>query len=182
MNLRERFSRIRTGRGFGVHSPFAFWLLTDVIRGRYAYYGYEEIEEALERRPEEGALRSHCRLILRLAGRMGPEVAVLPDGCPEAVKAAVRGAGRRIKILSPRVAVRSGHRLILWKESKLPQGPALEVALSQEGSVVVVHRAAPGAKEALLNQMTCGVLIDGGSALIAVVRKEISKASYDILL
>ncbi len=180
MKLSERLRRLRTSRGFGVHSPFAFWLLTEVIRNRYSYYGYEDIEAALERHPEEGALRSHCRLLLRLAGRMGVEVAVLPDGTPEAVRAAVRGAGKRIRLLSPRAGVRGGHRMFLWTRAGLPKNPALEEALDQEGSVVVVFQPAPGVKEELLDMMNCGVLVDGISALVVVVRKNLSKASYDV--
>lgn len=182
MKLVERFRRIRTGKGFGVHSPFAFWLLTEVIRGRYAYYGYEEIEEALEQHPEEGVLRGHCRLLLRLAGRMGAAMAILPDGTPAAVKAAVKGAGRRIRILSPRASLRGAQRLLLWSEGELPQGNALPAVLSREGSLIVVLRPGQGVKEELWEAMGGGVLIDGGSVLIGVVKKDIRKACYEILL
>lgn len=182
MSPLERIRRIRTGWGFGVHSPFAFWLLTEVIRGRYAYYGYEEIEEALERHPKEGALRSHCLLLLRLAGRLAPETAVLPCDCPAAVRTAVKGAGKKIRILSQRVPPRGGRRMLLWSVSKVTQATALQVALGREGSVIVVFRPDSGVKEEIWDKMSCGLLVDGGSVLIAVVKEGLQKACYEILL
>ena len=85
---------------------------------------------------------------------------------PKAVRAAVRGAGKRIRLLSPRAGVRGGHRMFLWTRAGLPKNPALEEALDQEGSVVVVFQPAPGVKEELLDMMNCG--------------KNLSKASYDV--
>lgn len=37
--------RLRHRRGFGVHSPFAFSLITKVIEENFMYYSYAEIEQ-----------------------------------------------------------------------------------------------------------------------------------------
>lgn len=37
--------RLRHRRGFGVHSPFAFNLITKVIEENFMYYSYAEIEQ-----------------------------------------------------------------------------------------------------------------------------------------
>lgn len=63
--------RFRTSRGFGVHSPFAYALVTDALRpgSGYAYY----VSAAL---PDEDT-----RLVYRLAAHLGAgEV----KGCPQA--------------------------------------------------------------------------------------------------
>lgn len=39
--------RFRNKRGYGVHSPFAFHLITEIIREKYPYYKFEVIDEAI---------------------------------------------------------------------------------------------------------------------------------------
>lgn len=54
------FKRLRTSGGFGVHSPFAFSLITDTLRmsAGYAYYAYSSLPDLT------------ARLIYRLAARL----------------------------------------------------------------------------------------------------------------
>ena len=45
MNPWESYLRWRHSRGFGVHSPFAYRFVTDVLRpGQYGYYAYHEAD------------------------------------------------------------------------------------------------------------------------------------------
>lgn len=37
--------RLRSSRGFGIHSPFAYNFVLNVLRERYPYYAYDEIIE-----------------------------------------------------------------------------------------------------------------------------------------
>ena len=44
----NNYLRWRHSKGFGVHSPFAYNLVTTVVRpGIYGYYGYDDIESAI---------------------------------------------------------------------------------------------------------------------------------------
>lgn len=63
----EWLKRLRTSKGFGVHSPFAFSLITDTLRPRpgYAYYAYSILSDPTD------------RLIYRLAARL--DVAAISD-------------------------------------------------------------------------------------------------------
>ena len=42
--LLTSFNRYKRSKGFGVHSPFAFYLILNVLRERLPYYAYANIE------------------------------------------------------------------------------------------------------------------------------------------
>ena len=77
MNMVQLFRRIRYSKGFGVHSPFAFNLITQVIGEKEcAYYSYDEIALLLQKlkyNPETVALKKPAlskkkgELLFRLA-------------------------------------------------------------------------------------------------------------------
>ncbi len=69
--------RFRYRRGYGVHSPFAFDLITTVIYEKANYYSYKEIESSelyKNRRKHERYTTSKKlnRLLFRLANRLQP--------------------------------------------------------------------------------------------------------------
>ena len=58
----------RRGRGFGVHSPLAYDLITNTLADKPAYYGDSEIERIFAS-PRKRRLG---RIVLRLAARFNP--------------------------------------------------------------------------------------------------------------
>ena len=65
--LKQRFKhaiRFRHKRGYGVHSPFVFDLITNVIKEKAVYYDFERIESKGNIREKE---RKLYRLLFRLA-------------------------------------------------------------------------------------------------------------------
>ncbi|PWL62249.1 MAG: hypothetical protein DBY35_03720 [Bacteroidales bacterium] len=58
------FNRYRRSRGFGVHSPFAYYFIKRVIKEQWGYYAYEDIDKAARR---EKVSRSEARLLFRVA-------------------------------------------------------------------------------------------------------------------
>lgn len=66
--------RIRYRRGYGVHSPFAFNLITDVIYQRLPYYQYQSLAEAEKRCPADQRYepRKLKRLLFRLVNEVQP--------------------------------------------------------------------------------------------------------------
>lgn len=64
-------SRMRQAWGFGVHSPFAFRLITKVIREKARYYAYDDIEAVCHDRVEEHLSRQQKRLRKRISASRG---------------------------------------------------------------------------------------------------------------
>lgn len=75
--------RIRHRCGYGVHSPFAFNLITGVIYEHSPYYKYTELkkqEKSLAREKGQGWARMHSlklkRLLFRLVNHVGPATVI----------------------------------------------------------------------------------------------------------
>ena len=70
-------ARFRHRCGYGVHSPFAFRFITEVIYERHPYYAYAELDKLL---PLDMRLRQRkgLHLLLRLANHLQPKAIVLP--------------------------------------------------------------------------------------------------------
>ena len=70
-------ARFRHRKGYGVHSPFAFRFITDVIYERHSYYAYAKLDKVL---PFSMQLRKRkgLHLLLRLANHFQPQTIVLP--------------------------------------------------------------------------------------------------------
>lgn len=98
----EAYKRWRHSRGFGVHSPFAYHIVTAAITPsrRYAYYGYADIDTALETVPSKeytyGQLRKDARLLLRLAVALGTRRIFIPADAHRALRAAAEASGAMV--------------------------------------------------------------------------------------
>lgn len=70
-------ARFRHRRGYGVHSPFAFRFITDVIYENHPYYAYRELDSRLPL-PMRLRQRKGLHLLLRVANHLQPDTIVLP--------------------------------------------------------------------------------------------------------
>ncbi len=86
--------RVRHRKGYGVHSPFAFDLVTNVLYNGERYYAYEEMDRTL-RWWQRGRVRSRRRLLFRLANYRRPET-LCCSGVDEETAAAVRHGSRGV--------------------------------------------------------------------------------------
>ncbi|MCM1224393.1 MAG: hypothetical protein NC548_59090 [Lachnospiraceae bacterium] len=149
--------RYRHSRGFGVHSPFAYRLITECLRERlpyYAYAGFTGLEQCL-------AFRLAVFFQPRRIRGMGKEAERL-------VKAARKGCPKAIPADAPAVAAFGG-----VCEDLLIIGPSfsLEPGWAPPMSAAVLVVANPGAVEAMRKSMAAlgfGMsFIDGPTALFA---------------
>lgn len=84
--------RFRHRRGYGVHSPFAFGFITDVVYEKTPYYKYEELaaQSLCSRLPREPA--RVLRLLFRLVNYAQPRTLV--DAGPETAASLYLKAGK----------------------------------------------------------------------------------------
>lgn len=68
--------RFRKRRGYGVHSPFAFSLLEDVVYESLPYYAFKELDAGLEWR-QRFRVRRYLHLLFRLTNYQHPSQIIL---------------------------------------------------------------------------------------------------------
>ena len=63
--IAESYKRWRHTRGYGVHSPYAYSVVKEVVRPgrRYAYYGYDDIDNAIDSNAVRHARRMATTLL-----------------------------------------------------------------------------------------------------------------------
>lgn len=93
MRLWQYFTRWRHGRGFGVHSPLAYDLLTNVLNAPEAYYGDAYIETLFD---TPGEIH-RGRALLRLVAKFRPGIVFFGPGVSRHWADIVRRADSRIK-------------------------------------------------------------------------------------
>lgn len=80
-NPLKALSRYRTGKGFGVHSPFAFNFILKVLREKWGYYDYAIIDEECSKH-EDGIKEKYARLTFRIINHFNPDsIALIGNGC-----------------------------------------------------------------------------------------------------
>lgn len=95
----DSYLRWRHSKGFGVHSPFAYHIVTTAITPgrRYAYYGYAPIDTILETTPAKdfsfGKIRKDARLLLRLSVALGAKRIFLSSEAHPAFRVAAEVSG-----------------------------------------------------------------------------------------
>lgn len=71
--------RVRKRRGYGVHSPFAFLFLSDVVYETLPFYAFTELDKQLKWQ-QRFRLRRYLHLLFRLVNYLQPEVLVFGGG------------------------------------------------------------------------------------------------------
>ncbi len=97
MWLTDAWQKLRHSRGFGIHSPLAFNIATEIIRCPYDYYAYTEIDDYLRGAIRISRLRRRCRMIFRLIARYSPKQALVSPSWHPAMRRACELSDSRLK-------------------------------------------------------------------------------------
>lgn len=93
------WQRLRHAKGFGIHSPFAFRLITEVLNEKTPYYCYGAVDSWGGPVPA-----GDLKLLVRLLSRFRPERVALVCAAPERrndYERLVRMADSRVRFVSP---------------------------------------------------------------------------------
>lgn len=172
------FQRWRHTRGYGVHSPFGYQLVTRAIRpGHVAYYGYADIDNALSG-PHIGRLRREARMLLRLAAMLNPASIFMQNGAHPAYQAAVRALGTRTRIIrTPKQAASCDMICSLGDFIPLDM---LKQALSAPGHCVAVRDIPDGWADQLFEALPQGIMFSGPNNILVINRDGMQKINYPV--
>lgn len=160
--MTNNISRWWRGRGFGVHSPFAFKFITATLHCPHAYYAYGAIaDEARTQREQEDAERLF-RIVLHFRPRSIERRGVLSP----AMETAVAEASAAFRVASER-------RLTIVAE------PQSAVALEPDTVTVFVGHGCELAKQLSVNP-EYGMIFRGRRMVVAVMSTALPFQQFDV--
>lgn len=184
------YRRWRHTRGYGVHSPFAFQLVSDILRlqNRYSYYGYRSIEREMSanlhsRNPEKYTRKAEkeAKLFLRLVAFLNPGSIYLPHSSEyRLLHIAAKQADSRIKIFTSDKNL-DKCRMICATTDSLSSERLMEHIRRPE-AILFLKGDDPALIKKLFDSLPEGLLLQGTHHAIFIHRRGMMKLSYSIIL
>ena len=158
----NRYSCWRHGRGFGIHSPFAFSLITEVLRQKLPFYGYADISR--DRR---------MRLLYRLVVRFRPRRVMIVSSQPALLEATVCRASRLVSLVDSAPDM-------LVADAVDCSADAIG-RLLRPGMSALILNADKSTRAVLSEAMPCGMLFDNrhGTMVIAAL-EHLPRQDFDV--
>lgn len=174
--LSDIYKRWRHSKGYGVHSPYAYKIVTEVIQQPkgYSYYGYDKIK-GLSQRKE----RRFLRMLLRLASYTDiGSVYLNKSKKNKPIKDTLLSANSEIKII-PEKAFINDARLIMAQgdELKIEQ---MQDLLDRPGRILLLRQPSPGIESQLFEALEEGVMFYSPSMILIISRPGIQKVKYSM--
>ena len=164
--IAESYKRWRHTRGYGVHSPYAYSVVKEVVRPgrRYAYYGYDDIDT-----------------LLRLAAFLRTDTAFIPRTENSSLYlTALKAANSKIKITS---AVQEASRCkLVCSTSDFVPLDTLKSLIRTQGRAIAIFNAPDGWKDRLFEEIGEGLMLHGSHNLIVISRPGMQKVSYSVII
>ncbi len=132
MGLRKAFQRLRHGRGFGVHSPYAYRFITEVLHQPHSYYAYAHV-------PDDILSAHDWKLLVRLAVHFRPKTIALGPGVPSRV-------GRFVHKIVPRARFGDSPDLLI-AFNQIPQEYEKDVCAGDLHAIVLNSKSMPDAAD-----------------------------------
>lgn len=179
--IRKRINRYRHGKGFGVHSPFAFHFITTILNCKYSYYGYSEIEEAIPTIKSNKTLRHDAKLILRLIARYNIKSITLPQNTHKAISIAAKTAYSGIEIISSPQENREYH--LTYIHSEVPNSNVIKNTLSSNHNILIFkgisNKELYSQFSEITTDMSAGAIFKDDDIAIVFTNKKLPSLKYD---
>lgn len=181
MNLWRHYLRWRHSKGYGVHSPYAYRLITEVLRpGRYGYYAYQQLDKLA--RPDKNLKSSfirEARFLVRLVIFLKAK-RILNTGEKDYASQVVARVMKLVFFFSENQSsfnLKSGDLLVV-KGGKLGKD-ILNEAVSRGTSVFAINPDKEF-RQILELPIENGLLLTGRNKIILIPRKEMTYVAYEI--
>ena len=166
--IAQRYKRWRHGRGFGVHSPFAYRVVTDILHPARGceYYSMKRLNYLIRHYPSR--TRRFCRLLFRMAARL-PITTLLIPGDHSALPAEVmKNANSRLHFTRHLPANIGSGLLILADPAEVSQSHL--TALHTPGVYLFIRnlKSRPGILDAALAARKGGWTFESPDAALIV--------------
>lgn len=160
LKLQLAFSRWRHGHGFGIHSPFAYRFVTEVLRQDYGYYAYLRLPGS-----------EHFRTIFRVVLALRP-AAIALVGCDE-YRRAVREAMPHAHLCKP-----SDAEMIIVDGAAEPR---FDLSAYPKAHAVVLHYKHLKSWESYKEVLTAGMTFaNGGSMAVSAALTHLPRQDFDV--
>ncbi|MCM1255920.1 MAG: hypothetical protein NC221_07365 [Duncaniella sp.] len=171
MELFKPIKRWWRSKGFGIHSPFAFYFILRVLREKLPYYAYSEI---LRLNPTKVSHRNLLTLF-RIICHFSPAQATLPEESPKELRKTIVLADSRIHLTEKP----SNFQCYIGSETESHNEQIYKV-VKNEGVIVILHPTAESLK--IKKQMTSGMTFINSdrSMFIAVTRHDLPRQDFEI--
>lgn len=185
-SIAEAYKRWRHGRGFGVHSPFAYFMVKEVVRPArgYDYYGYKDIDEAwlnMQNSEHRRSMRRQARILLRLAARLDIHTAFMPKAqTATPFIAALQAANSQITIYNASSDIHKCDLILSARDYVSLE--ALQSFLRLDNKVLGMRNVPEGWADALFSSLPQGLMLRDHDSLIIVSRPVMQKVAYAIKL
>lgn len=159
-------NRRRHRRGFGIHSPFAFRFVTEVLCQPLPYYGYADIGRD-----------SRLRLLLRLTASFRPATVLLLSSQPDRLAATVRRASPSAKTVKKADGVRPDFVVA----DDLDARPADYLPLVEDGAHLLLLNAAKESIREIRAELSRGMLFDNNRGTVVVAAyAHLPRQNFDV--
>ncbi|MCH5233234.1 MAG: hypothetical protein J1E78_06295 [Muribaculaceae bacterium] len=179
----KSYLRWRHSKGYGVHSPFAFRFVNEVVKsGIYGFYGYSEIDhEILIEKGVPPRLRNEMRLLLRILNFLDIKRVVSIMPIPRFVSATATILNIPCIACNNQTKFKFNKGDILILPEPAPEMPQ-EIIMSAIETGVTVYALKPSAsEEAIIRKpIAKGLLLTGKNKLILIPRQEMEYVDYDV--
>lgn len=177
------YLRWRHSKGYGVHSPFAYRLITLAVnpaRG-YGFYGYQAIDSALEssRGKAFRLMRHDARLLLRVASFLRIRRVLLSSESHKAFSAAVVAAGAKVETASARHIPQPNDGDMLVAYGSWPGAAEISRRMAA-GSAVFAIDPEPESRDAVVRFLGNGLLLEGKRIVLVVPNKDMVFTRYSL--
>lgn len=180
--LSEAYKRWRHTRGYGVHSPFGYSIIKDVVSPChiYGYYGYDDLDAAICSHGKERN-RKFYRMILRLAAVCDIDSAYLIENADlPVIRRALLGVNTRMEIITERCKINEAEFVISDGDTLEPD--ILRNHISAPERLLLVTNIPAGWKDELFDSMQEGLMLYGKKNALLISRSDMQKVSYSCAL